>query len=219
MTDIPGASPIHSDPYLTLYRFVSGPYENNSYLVVCPQSNESIVIDVPADASEMLAAARRTTVRSILITHGHIDHVEGYGDIVPVLGADVCIGGADAGDLPAPPRHSIQDGDEFTAGGVTLRAITTPGHTPGSTCFVTGRHLFSGDTLFPGGPGKSTSPETFRQLVTSISARLLVLDDSVTFYPGHGAEGQLADARREYETFASRPHKSNLFGDVLWLEN
>ncbi len=219
MTAIADPAPHRSDPDLTLYKFPSGPYDNNSYLLVCPRTNESIVIDVPADASAMLAAARRTDVRAILITHGHFDHIMGYDDIVPHLGADVCIGGGDAADLPAPPQRVIEDGDEFTAGGVTLRAIFTPGHTPGSTSFIIGRHLFTGDTLFPGGPGKSTSPQTFRQLVDSIASRLLTLDGEITFYPGHGADGSLADARREHATFASRQHPDDLYGDVLWLES
>ena len=216
MTD---PSPHHSDPDLTLYKFPSGPLDNNSYLLVCPRTNESLVIDVPAEASAMLDAARRTDVRAILITHGHYDHVEGYGDIVPHLGADVYIGGGDAGDLPEPPGGEIEDGDEFTAGDVTLRAISTPGHTPGSTSFIIGRHLFTGDTLFPGGPGKSVSPEAFSQLVESVASRLLSLEGEMTVYPGHGADGSLADSRREYAVFASRSHPDDLYGDVAWLES
>ena len=216
ITEVP---PHYSDGELEIYKFPSGPYDNNSYLIVCPSTNRSIVIDTPADASQIVAAARLTDVQVILITHSHFDHILGYEEILAELGVDAGIGRSDAGDLPSPPRFLIDDGDEFTAGGVTLRAIATPGHTPGSTSFVVGRHLFTGDTLFPGGPGKSDSPRAFRQLVDSISTRLLALDGRTVFYPGHGTDGSLQDAKDEYETFTSRTLPEDLYGDVVWLEN
>ena len=211
--------PHYSDGKLEIYKFPSGPYDNNSYLIVCPNTNRSIVIDTPADASQMVEAARRTEVQMVLITHSHFDHILGYEEILAELGVSGGIGRSDAGDLPSPPRFLIDDGDEFTAGEVTLRAIATPGHTPGSTSFVTGRHLFTGDTLFPGGPGKSDSPRAFRQLVDSISTRLLTLDGRTTLYPGHGADGSLQAAIDEYESFTSRPHPKDLHGDVVWVAN
>ena len=219
MTVTTEGPPHYSDGELQIYKFPSGPLDNNSYLIVCPDTNRSIVIDTPADASRMVEAARRTDVQMVLITHSHFDHILGYEEILAELDVEAGIGRPDAGDLPSPPRFLIDDGDEFTAGGVTLRAIATPGHTPGSTSFVTGRHLFAGDTLFPGGPGKSDSPRAFTQLVDSISTRLLTLDGRTTIYPGHGADGSLQDAIDEYEAFASRPHPEGLYGDVVWLEN
>ncbi len=211
--------PHYSDGELEIYKFPSGPYDNNSYLIVCPSSNRSIIIDTPADASQMVEAAKRTDVQMVLITHSHFDHILGYEEILAELGVEAGIGRPDAGDLPSPPRFLVDDGDEFTAGGVTLRAIATPGHTPGSTSFVTGRHLFTGDTLFPGGPGKSDSPLAFRQLIDSVSTRLLTLDGCTAFYPGHGADGALQDAIDEYQAFASKPRPEDLYGDVVWLEN
>ena len=82
-----------------------------------------------------------------------------------------------------------------------------------------GKHLFSGDTLFPGGPGKSDNPDAFRQIIDSITGKLLVLPDDVTVYPGHGLDTTIGDTRREYQDFASRSHPSDLFGDVAWLSN
>lgn len=211
--------PHYSDDELEIYKFPSGPYDNNSYLIVCPSSNRSIVIDTPAEASKMVEAAKRTDVQMVLITHSHFDHILGYEEILGELGVDAGIGRSDAGDLPSPPRFLIDDGDEFTAGGITLRAISTPGHTPGSTSFVTGRHLFTGDTLFPGGPGKSDSPRAFRQLIDSVSTRLLTLDGCSAFYPGHGADGSLQNAIDEYQAFASKLRPEDLYGDVVWLED
>lgn len=218
MNTITGIEPHFSEENLTVYKFPSGPYDNNSYLIVCPRTNQSIVIDTPAEASQMVAAAKQTDVQLVLITHGHFDHIMGYEEILAELGVGAGIGRDDAGDLPSPPRHLVDDGDVFTAGDITLTAIFTPGHTPGSTSFVTGPRLFTGDTLFPGGPGRSDSPAALGQMLDSISTRLLVLDDVTDFYPGHGADGLLADARREYQVFASREHPSDLQGDVVWLD-
>ena len=212
-TSRPG--PHYAGPDLTLYKFPSGPYNNNAYLLVCPQTNRSIVIDTPGEADDLIEATKRTQVQAVLITHGHFDHLMGYQDVVPELG----IGSGDIGDMPSPPQIVVRDGDEFTAGTIKLTAIATPGHTPGSTCFIVGSHLFTGDTLFPGGPGKSGSPGAFKQLVQSITSRLFLLDGASTFYPGHGADGLLKDAKNEYATFAARPHASDLHGDVTWLES
>jgi hydroxyacylglutathione hydrolase len=216
-TDAGGPAPHYSGPDLTLYKFPSGPYNNNAYLLVCPQTSQSIVIDTPGSADELIEAAKRTRVQAVLITHGHFDHLMGYEEIVPELGANAGIGAGDAGDVPSPAQIIVQDGDSFTAGTIKLTAIATPGHTPGSTCYVVGRHLFTGDTLFPGGPGKSGSPEAFRQLVDSIKTRLFVLDPASTFYPGHGADGLLQDAMNEYGRFAEKSHPGDLHGDVTWL--
>ena len=219
-TDGPGPhlpEPHFEDDGLTIYRFASGPYDNNAYLIVCPRTNQSIVIDTPAEATELVAAARRTDVQAILITHGHFDHTLGYKEITTALNADTGIGEADAPDLPSPPKILIADGDVFTVGRLKLKAIATPGHTPGSTCFLVNRHLFSGDTLFPGGPGKSGSPEAFKQIVESISTRLFALDNRTTFYPGHGAEGSLQTAKDEYVAFVVRERVEGLHGDVTWL--
>jgi glyoxylase-like metal-dependent hydrolase (beta-lactamase superfamily II) len=101
----------------------------------------------------------------------------------------------------------------------SIQALSTPGHTPGSTCFLVGNHLFSGDTLFPGGPGKSRSPQAFRQEIDSITSKLLVLPDETAVYPGHGDDTTIGNARAEYQLFASRPHPDDLHGDVSWLES
>ena len=217
--DSQGPAPHYSDESLTLYKFPSGPYDNNAYLLVCPRTNQSIVIDTPAEATDLVSVAKRTDVQAILITHGHFDHTMGYAEIVSALRADTGIGEADAGEIPTPPKLLISHGDVIRAGKVELKAIATPGHTPGSTCFVTGRHLFTGDTLFPGGPGKSGSPEAFKQIVDGITGRLFALDGRTAFYPGHGADGSLQTAKDEYVAFAVKPHPSDLHGDVLWLES
>lgn len=101
-------------------------------------------------------------------------------------------------------------------GQIPFRVLSVPGHTPGSTTFVHGRHAFVGDTLFPGGPGRSASPEALRQEIESITTHLYALPDDTVIYPGHGARTTIGESKREYAEFAAREHDPNLHGDVLW---
>ena len=213
-------TPHFQDDSITIYKMECGPYENNMYLVVCPQTNESILIDTPAEPDRMIELAKTTDVKAILITHNHMDHLLGFEDVTAAIDAPVGIGPADADALSRPPDFLLNDGDEVSAGSVTLKAIFTPGHTPGSTCLHTGEHLFSGDTLFPGGPGKSGSPELLRQLIESITTKLFTLGDDMYVYPGHGGDDtSLRVAKEEYAVFASKDHPADLFGDVAWKES
>ena len=116
------------------------------------------------------------------------------------ISAPVGIGADDAGGLPREPEMRIAEGDTITAGSIALTAIHTPGHTDGSTCFRIGKHLFTGDTLFPGGPGRSRSPEALAQLLESVSTKLFSLEGIDDFYPGHGDDGNLAERVREVQS-------------------
>ena len=212
-------SPHFQDDTITIHKIQCGSFGNNAYLVVCPETNRSIIIDTPPDPGALIQAAQQTDVQAILITHNHWDHIEGLEEVSIAIGAPVGIGVEDAGGLPTPPSILIYDGDEIIAGSITLSAIFTPGHTPGSTCFSFGPHLFTGDTLFPNGPGRSGSPEKLQQLIESITSRLFVMDQTEDFYPGHGDDGKLATERGKYEVFASKEHPADLEGDVDWLNS
>ena len=207
------------DDTITINKIQCGPFGNNAYLLVCPETNRSIIIDTPPDPGALIAAAKATDVQAILITHNHWDHIEGLEEVTSAIGAPVGIGADDADGLPNAPQILIHDADEITAGTLTLTAIFTPGHTPGSTCFSFGPHLFTGDTLFPGGPGRSGSPDALKQLIGSITSRLFVLDEIDNFYPGHGDDGNLATEMRKYEVFASKERPADLQGDVDWLKS
>ena len=115
--------------------------------------------------------------------------------------------------------EELADGKVIEFGGQKLSAVFTPGHTPGSTCFVIGDNLFSGDTLFPGGPGRTQSNVDLQQEIESIASRLHTLPDGTAVYPGHGDNTTIADSKREYAVFAGKEHAADLHGDVLWLES
>ena len=97
-----------------------------------------------------------------------------------------------------------------------LRALSVPGHTPGSTTYVTGRHAFVGDTLFPGGPGRTASNEALKQEIVSITAHLYSLPDDTVIYPGHGDRTTIGASKAEYAVFAVKPMPDDLHGDVTW---
>jgi glyoxylase-like metal-dependent hydrolase (beta-lactamase superfamily II) len=131
----------------------------------------------------------------------------------------VGINNADAEHLDHPSELSMDDDTEFKLGELVLQFIHTPGHTPGSTCIIVGNHLFTGDTLFPDGPGRTRSPENLHQEIENITNKLLCLPDVVEVYPGHGDNTTLLKCKAEYAVFASKEHPEGLCGDVLWMSS
>ena len=121
----------------TIRNFISG-FSNNAYLVTCRRTNKSVIIDTPAEPTELIEAASETDVSAILITHGHYDHVDGFNEVRSRFAAPVGIGSGDAADLPSKPASRIELTNDsiITAGDILLRAIETPGHTPGSYCLM-----------------------------------------------------------------------------------
>lgn len=210
---------LHYDGEIRITKINMGPYNNNGYIVACPETNEGVIIDTPAEPEKLLNAIGGVQIKAILITHRHQDHLLGFHEITSKVDAPVGIGAADVDGLPRPPEMALKDGDVIKFGNRELKVLYTPGHTPGATCFLYGKHLFSGDTLFPGGPGKTASPAALRQVIDSITRKLLVLADDTSVYPGHGGDTNVGLARREYQVFASRPHPPDLCGDVAWLDN
>ncbi len=208
---------LHYDGEIRVHKVLMGDYGNNGYLLVSPETNESIIIDTPGEPEKLLAVAKETTVKAILITHRHQDHLVGFAAIRSAIGAPVGIHSADAEVLPSPPELLLSDGNTVTAGSITVTVLHTPGHTPGSVCYLSGGHLFSGDTLFPGGPGRTRTPENLQEEIESITTKLLALPTDTAVYPGHGDDTTIGKAQEEYQAFASRPHPADLCGDVEWL--
>ena len=208
--------PLHYDAEVKITKINMGPYNNNGYIVICPDTNEGIIIDTPAEPEKLLGAIGDVQIKSILITHKHQDHLLGFDEITGAVQVPVGIGTDDADGLPRPPQIDLKDGMVIKFGNQEMTVLDTPGHTEGATCFLIGKHLFSGDTLFPGGPGKTRSPEAFQQVVDSITKKLLVLPDDTAVYPGHGDDTTIGKAREEYQGFVSKPHSPDLFGEVTW---
>ncbi|MCX7911953.1 MAG: MBL fold metallo-hydrolase, partial [Dehalococcoidales bacterium] len=123
----------------------------------------------------------------------------------------------DSSALERTPEIMPSDGDLLRVGRLRVKVLHTPGHTPGSLCFKIGSYLFAGDTVFPGGPGHTASPEDFTLIVDSISRKILTLPARTVVLPGHGNGTTVGQARKEYAVFASRAHPHGLCGDVLWL--
>ncbi len=209
----------HYDNEIRIVKINMGPYDNNGYIVICPETNEGVIIDTPAEPEKLLNALGDVQIKAILITHKHQDHLLGFAEITSAVPAPVAVGANDVDGLPRTPERALKDGDVIPFGHQEIHALDTPGHTEGAACYLIGKHLFSGDTLFPGGPGKSRSPEALRQLLDSIHHKLLSLPDDVAVYAGHGdADTTIGEARRRYQVFTSKTHAADLFGDIDWLE-
>jgi len=205
------------EPEIRIERLTLGPWGTNTYIVVSPPSRESLVVDAPAEAGNIIDALRNTTPRYILLTHDHFDHTGALDELRERLQVPLAAHPADTARIAPPPEIMLADGDEITLGDINFRVLHTPGHTPGGLCFLTGRHLIGGDTIFPGGPGKTATPGAFRQIIESITGKILNLPDDTVIYTGHGEATTVKQAREEYNAFSSRPHDNDLCGDVLWL--
>ena len=200
-------------------RLELGPFGTNSYILICQKTNESVVVDAPGEAGMVVERLKETQPKYILMTHDHFDHIGGLVELRSALEVPVAAHPADANDLPLEPDLLLNDGDEILIGAIKLRVLHTPGHTPGGLCFLTDKYLIAGDTLFPGGPGKTQSPDDFRQIIKSITEKLFELPEDTQVYPGHGEATTIKEARQEYEVFSARPHDPNLCGDVEWTSS
>jgi glyoxylase-like metal-dependent hydrolase (beta-lactamase superfamily II) len=179
--------------------------ENNVFIVSDADSGEAYVLDAGYEPKRIAEAARGLNVKAIVVTHGHRDHHENVGALKGLLGAPVAIGIDDAAMLSIEPDTLIVDQQSLSFGPHVLHAIHTPGHTPGSTCFLYGQHLFTGDTLFPGGPGNTQKdPVRFERIISSIRERLFALPDETVVYPGHGRDTTIGAERPHLEEWIAR---------------
>jgi glyoxylase-like metal-dependent hydrolase (beta-lactamase superfamily II) len=192
-------------PGLTIAKLAVGPMSNNAYLLRCTQTDEGLLIDAADEASRLreLIVFDGPPVSAVLTTHQHFDHWQALAEIADAAGAAVYAGDEDADGLPVAVDERLHHGDVITVGDVTLEIIALRGHTPGSVAALYRDpegvpHLFTGDSLFPGGVGRTTNPDDFTSLIDDVEARVFdVLPDETWFYPGHGNDSTLG---------AERPH-------------
>ena len=205
------------DSDIQIEKLQLGPFGNNAYVIVCQATGDSALVDAPNEAGKILERLKGTNPRYILITHTHMDHLGALSELQSELRVPVAVHPLEANNLPSPPGIMLNDGDTVSFGNIELKVLHTPGHTAGSLCFLTGQYLMSGDTLFPGGPGKTSSPAALKQIIESITEKIFVLPDDTQIHPGHGDSTILKKEKEEFAVFFSRPHDPNLCGDVLWL--
>ncbi len=207
------------DKEILIEKLQLGPFDTNAYIVICQQTGEGVLVDAPAEANKILERLKNTKPKYILLTHNHMDHIGALPQLRPRLGIPLATHAADSEYLSPPPEIQLNDGDMISLGNIKLEALHTPGHTPGSLCFKTGKYLLAGDTIFPGGPGMTGSPAALKQLIRSITSKIFKLDDDTRIYPGHGDATILKKEKDEFAVFSSRTHAPNLCGDVLWLSS
>jgi glyoxylase-like metal-dependent hydrolase (beta-lactamase superfamily II) len=197
---------IWSDPRAEVHRFVVGPLDNNVYVVRCRTSGVAVLIDAANEPERLLRVANGLGVRSVLTTHGHWDHI-GAVPQVREAGIDVWVRTEDAEMLDGFD-HLLDDDAVYAVGEVAMRTIHTPGHTPGSISFALEGTplLFTGDTLFPGGPGNTSFERgDFATIIDSIERRLFgAYGDDTIIWPGHGASSTIGVERPHLEEWVAR---------------
>ena len=184
---------------VSVVKFSVGPYDNNVYVI--RSDGQALVIDGAAEPDRILSEVDGLDVTAIVQTHNHPDHVAALPRLVEALGCPVL---AHPGD-PMPVRaDALGEGDRLPVGSAEVAVMHTPGHTPGSLCFLLGDHLFTGDTLFPGGPGNTDGDRSAFETIMRSLDRLFELPDPTRVSPGHGLDTTLGRERPYLEVWRAR---------------
>jgi glyoxylase-like metal-dependent hydrolase (beta-lactamase superfamily II) len=205
-----GPADVRELPGLIISKLAVGPMDNNAYLLRDRESGEQVLIDAAAEPDRLLALIGPSGATHIVTTHQHGDHWSALQDVVSATSADTVAHALDAPGIAVPTDVQVVDRDTITFGSVTLQVIHLVGHTPGSIALLyedpMGHpHLFTGDCLFPGGLGKTWSPEDFTSLLQDVTAKIFdVLPDDTWVYPGHGNDTNLGAERPQLEQWADR---------------
>ena len=194
-------------PGVSIIKMSVGPMDNNSYVVTCAATGESLLVDAANDPEALveLVGEQAPKLELIVTTHQHFDHWQALEAVAEATGAPTAVHRLDAEPLPVSPDRLLAGGDVIEVGDLTFDVIHLRGHTPGSVALAlrpsgerTAVQLFTGDCLFPGGVGKTWEPGAFEQLLGDVSSRVFdVYGDDTVVYPGHGDDTTLG---------AERPH-------------
>jgi glyoxylase-like metal-dependent hydrolase (beta-lactamase superfamily II) len=194
----PGAAPV-------LSVLAVGPYDNRVYVLSCPETKKAVVIDAADEADRIIAACQGLEVQAIITTHGHSDHIQAVDAVKAAFDVPFLLHAADREIAARTFDEPLEDRQEYQVGTVNIHVVHTPGHTPGSVSFVVEPMIFSGDTLFPGGPGATRWPySSFGQIMDSVEQRLMVYPDPTVVYPGHGVETTIGNERPHLEEWRRR---------------
>ncbi|WP_327413341.1 MBL fold metallo-hydrolase [Streptomyces sp. NBC_01233] len=200
-----GPADVHELADLMISKVAVGPMNNNAYLLRCRATDEQLLIDAAAEAVTLLNLIGDDGIASVVTTHRHGDHWGALEEVVAATGARTYAGAQDAEGIPVTTDVAVADGDTIQVGRVKLTARHLVGHTPGSIALIYDdphghAHVFTGDCLFPGGPGRTTRPEEFNSLMDGLEVKVFgALPDETWVYPGHGNDTTLG---------AERPHLS-----------
>jgi glyoxylase-like metal-dependent hydrolase (beta-lactamase superfamily II) len=187
---------------LTLTKVAVGPMNNNAYFLHCRDTDDVVLIDAAHSPDVLLGVLDGERLQRIITTHQHADHWQALPEMIAATGAPVAVHPEDAEPLPVTGFEPLVAGDEVSVGSCRLSVLHLVGHTPGSIALVYDgpdrQHLFTGDSLFPGGHGLTTTPENHLSLMDDLESKVFgVLPDDTWFYPGHGGDSTLG---------AERPH-------------
>lgn len=196
-----------------------GPWGMNTYALICPETNQSVLID-PGDDPEILQEMLGDSQPvAILLTHTHVDHIGALPQMrealgVPVMGND---GPHEPGGKDIGADRWLRDGDTVQVGAHMLRAVYAPGHIGDQICFVLqdDQRVIVGDTIFDGGPGRTWSAEGFKTTLETLCHVVLPWPNETVCYPGHGPHFRLGDRRAQIEAFLAKDH-GDFFGDATW---
>jgi len=179
--------------------------EVNTYIVSDATTKDAVVIDPGMPAEKIAEQAAGLTVKHILATHGHPGHVGGKDDLKAVTGGETGIHTLDAKQFLRSADRYLLDGDELPFGEFKVEVMHTPGHTPGSVCFVIANHAFVGDTILAGGIGRQMPETDLRRQMMSIGTKLLRLPPATALYPGHGPATSLEREVAQNPIFRGAP--------------
>jgi glyoxylase-like metal-dependent hydrolase (beta-lactamase superfamily II) len=194
---------------VTLTKIAVGEMHNNAYLLV-DESGQGLLIDAAAEPRRLLEMIGDTPVVKIVTTHQHPDHWQALAEVKAATGAVTVAHPADAPGIPVPADELAEDGDTIEFGNTRLHVTHLVGHTPGSIALTLNAagpqpQLFTGDCLFPGGPGRTTTPETFNSLMTGLEIKIFgQLPDATWVYPGHGNDTTLGEERPKIPEWRAR---------------
>ncbi len=205
-----GPPDVRELPGLRITKLAVGPMDNNAYLLECTGTGSRCLVDAAAEPGSILGLLDGARLDLVITTHRHRDHWQALAPVVATTGARTAAGRDDVDGIPVPTDRPLADGDVIEVGDVALEVVHLVGHTPGSVALAfhppgSAPHVFTGDSLFPGGVGKTPTPEAFRSLFADVTSKLFDrFPDDTWVYPGHGADTTLGAERPHLAEWQSR---------------